>query len=137
MFLSCLSSSGCNDYIFHGLEFHIGYFIFIRGRGDGVVPPLPDCPSKQRTVEQYASSTTFCALSPVIHDWQKEDRIMSEPSLSAPIILNPLFTWISPSMTKCGVYSIFVSGRQLGPAVGIAAKHLVFHLSDQLPDTRK
>lgn len=23
-------SSGCNDYIFHGLEFHIGYFIFIR-----------------------------------------------------------------------------------------------------------
>ena len=55
---------------------------------------------KYKTQEINVSFTIFCALSPVMQDWQKEERMISEPSLSAPIIFKPLLTWISPSITK-------------------------------------
>lgn len=69
-----------------------------------------------------------------MHDWQKEDRIMSEPSLSAPIILDTVCEY--PSMIKCGVFPFFVSGRQLGPAVRDGGKALSFHLVNQLSDAQ-
>ena len=55
-------------------------------------------PRRQSTVEQYASSTTSLAFSPVMHDVQNAESMVSEASLSTPIIFCPPFTLTFPSI---------------------------------------